>query len=160
MAYKYFDAGPNGEEGKRIDKLCKEKQDNNLRDVFRYPLRIERSDGEEEVEIPSVQFHVMKVDSTKIHTTDDVDRFKRLLSQAPDDLHLILDMEDVSYASIDIQGPLWLLYKAMRAKSRSIFIVNACKAVEEKFKQTRMDRRIPIHSSTREAYEEIQKLAA
>lgn len=158
MGYKYFDAGPNGETGKDVDKLYDQKRDANLQNVFRYPLCVEGSGGEDEVEIPAVPFHIVQVGLPKIHHRDDIDRFSQLLSEVPHNLHLILDLHHVSFVDNAVFSPLVNLYKSMRGKA-DIFLVNVEKAVLEKFQITKLDTIFHIRRTTHEAYEEIQKLA-
>ena len=78
MGYKYFDEGLNGETGKRVDRLCDEKLDDNLAGVFRYPLRIDYSSEEEDVDIPAIGFFEFVI-LRKKHMS----RFKPLLHKLP-----------------------------------------------------------------------------
>lgn len=159
MGYKYFDEGLNGETGRQVDKLYERKLNENLRDVFQYPLRIERSNPKEEVEIPAVPFHIVQVGLPNIRQSDDIDSFGRLLREVPNDIHLILDMSGVESVDSAALAPLLQLHKSMRGKA-SVILVNLERAVDEKMRITKLDTFFRVRRTTQAAYEEIQRTAA
>jgi len=160
MGYKYFDEGLNGETGKRVDRLCDEKLDDNLAGVFRYPLRIDYSSEEEDVDIPAIAFHVVRVGMSEIFGDTAVTQFQKLLVEVPHNIHLILDLGGVSRVDESGIASLITFQKFMMQHHTHFFLANLEVGVKNKVQTMRLDRVFRICDTTQEAYEQIQAIAA
>ncbi len=160
MGYKYFDAGLNGETGKRVDQLYEGKLDDNLAGVFRYPLRIDYSSEEEDVDIPAISFHVVRVGMSEIFSDATLTQFQKLLAEVPHNIHLILDLEGVSYVNASMIAILITFQKFMMQHNTRFVLANLEVDVKKKVQTMGLDKVFRICKTTQEAYEQIQAIAA